>query len=250
MKKIICLALILLSVFSVFGQTEKIITEVQFITVLESAEKQSWESMSYPYRITYIQEIIFDFKGKTTPFQLIKSILEKDKNRQSHYSSELTGHSGLTGKLVNWKYESISSGRGKFFERNDDGNWFEVPKLTKLVVIAAFSPLKTRSNPVNLPNITENSIEYKYLGNEQINNQKTDIYASFEKYKKVETSGAIILRIETKKYWINKDGAILKLDFNYKIDNGGNISNTHVIQSWEKLDPFFEIKIPELPNPQ
>lgn len=248
MGKLIFLALILFGCFSVFAQTERTITEEDFANVVKGAEKSDFRLYLSPYRLNCDTEIILDFKDGKKFVQLIKFSVEQDKNGRHHYISELSGYSLEKSKPDNWKYETVSSDRGKIFERKDDGDWYQVSKRTKDGGCMGLSLHKHIPDEADSPNIIAKSVEYKYLGSEEINSEPANIYARFEKYTLVENSGRIISKSFISKGWFRNDGLMIKSELEIQIDNKGNKSITHSVQTWEKLAPRFEIKIPKLPD--
>ncbi len=243
MKSITCLAFILFSIINTFSQ-ETAITEDEFLAVLAKANKPSWEMKSSPYKITLISEIVLKFKQDDfdRPLSSFKTVLEKDGKFASHYVYELSKNS------LKEKFESVQI-RGNYFERKDDGNWMQISKPSKILVLLALPSPRKYKDTEKSSEAHGRSIEYKYLGKEEITNQIADVYMTTENSTKGEPSGNKIITSEIRKFWFAQDGEILKLDVKIKIDSNGNTSHTHNIQTWE-ADENIRIETPISPVAQ
>ncbi len=238
MKWIFCLAFVLGNIISILAQTADD-TENRFLAALDRANDQSWFLQSSPYRTIQTGEITLKFKDKDSVTQLssYKTVSEKDKKIGEHIVYELSKNS------VKEKYESITIyiKYGKYFERKDDGDWMQVENLSKNVGgNLALGTSKEYKKIQEASETNQTTVDYKYLGNEEIKNQPADAFMTIEKRAQTSRKG---IRTTTKKFWFAQDGKTLKMDWEIIIEDGNDFSRSHYTQTWE-TDENIKIEAP------
>lgn len=238
MRWIFCLAFILFNSVGIFAQSIVNI-ENQFLAALDKASL-NWFSYSSPYRTIQTGEITLNFKNENLDRQLssYKIVLEIDKKIGIHAIYEVSKNS------VKGKYESVNiAGKyGKFFERNEeDGSWLQVDKLSKMFGSSSLPSSREYKKIRELSETNQTTVDYKYLGNEKINHQTTNVYMTI--IKRTENSGKNTTHV--RKFWFAQDGKILKSDLEITIESEGGISRSQYIQTWE-TDENIKIQAPEL----
>ncbi len=219
MKKILGLTFILLAVVNIFAQ-EKTIEKSEFDKVFQASfGKRSGKS----YRKTTTMEHTFQ-GGTSTVGYLSKST--------SEFQSRIGYHSVYEAKLSsgNKKIERIVIG-DKLYTREGDGEWkagsIEPPPAPE-------GTIKTLSKET----------EYKFWGNEILNNQNTTVYLVVEKSKTLNEKNNIESIVNaTTKYWFAEDGALLKTEKVRTFQSGEAVSTNKEITIYE-LDPNIKIEAP------
>ena len=232
MKKIFCVGLVLFLSAVSFAQ-EKTITKTEFDKVYRSGFQ--WKP-DQPRRETRTEESVFEVIPATNVTDLpavtplprkgyIKSVIEFAAGK-SHSVSESNSES------ISSKRETVMSG-GKIYSREGNGDW-------KAVDLAARPKPEARTKTV------DSQFEYKFLGNEVYNNQKTAVYAKIETSKIVSlTNNQQSLSTTKTKYWFGENGNLLKIETNREIKNDKSISRFQSNAIYES-DPNIKIEIPNL----
>lgn len=237
MRWIICLAFVLFNSIGIFAQAT-FNTENDFLVALDKANNLNWFLQSSPYRTINTGEIVLNFKGEKVGKQLnsYKTVLEFDKKTGIHAIHETSKNS------VRENYESIviSGKNSKYFERNDNKDWRQMERLSKNVGGTLALPTSREYKKIQeSPETNQTTVNYNYLGKEEINNQIADVYVTVERY-----SGKNV-RTQTKRFWFAPNGKILKLDLEIIIESDGGFSRSHYTQTWE-ADENIKIEAPKL----
>jgi len=224
MKKIFCLAFVLLAAVGVLAQ-EKTIEKAEFDPILRNSYGK-YAGQSYRRTINFE-----DLPTVSNPRKMTrKTVMEFAATRGSRSISE------VDSPAIKKKTERIMIG-GKIYTRTNDGDWteekLEVPEKKE-------SPLK----PV------EEEIEYKSLGAEKLNGQSANVYAKIQRQKRVdEARNSETLTTITTKYWFGEDGGILKEETLYESRIKSEKRATESVfrnlrvSVWE-IDPNIKIEAP------
>jgi hypothetical protein len=221
MKKI-CILLLIFACFAVsFGQT-KVIGKDEFIAPYERWKLISKEK-SYRIKQSLETKVNGNLSGPSD--ESFSEFVPPDKRR---FVSILK-----TPKFTT-KIETISIG-GKEYSRKDGGTWQlkEVKENTP--------PPQTKTK------MSVESTEYKYLGQEKIDGEKTDVYEQVIKHKMTDekASRESISTIKTK-YWYGESGLLLKMEAEMEITNEIMPSYSKRTYIYE-YDPNIKIEAPIKP---
>jgi hypothetical protein len=199
MKRIFCIALILIGAIGVFAQ-ERTISKTEFDALFKNPNRLApfiWKGKTWRNIITTETKA----EGKNPVDSSTKSISLYAPWQKSHTFLESRTGSKIT------KRETIRLG-DKIYTRNENEAWTveafaEKPK----------TETPTASAPVAVESKFERSNEYKYLGSEKLNSQMTNVYVYITKTKGADPSTNIERAYtHTSKYWFNEDGTLLKED--------------------------------------
>ena len=228
MKKIFCLAIILLSAVCIFAQ-ETIIEKSDFDAALKNRFRQF---AGQSYRLTTSAE---DFRPET------------DKSASSWKSvMEFTGL-GLSRSLFEFNSPTLKTRteilyvKGKTYIRKNDGEWEE----------------KSSSGENDKPSsaarkfvVVEEQTEYKSLGTQILDNLNASVYAKIERKKIVnEPEKRELFLLIVTKYWLDEKGGIIKEETEtenlIKSESRPDAKPSRQLRTaiWE-LDPNIKIEAP------
>jgi hypothetical protein len=188
MKKIFCLAFVLLSAISIFAQ-ERVIGQAEFDAALKYRFLK-FARQSYRQTETSVDVPTETNKSKYTS----KAVMEYAQPLASRLLYE------FDSPTVKMRQETIRI-NGKTYTRKDNGEW----RLS--------SDSENPNKPVaDRKFVTvEEQTEYKALGSEVLNNLKASVYAKIEKKKLVhEADKREMFSTISTKYWLDEDGGIMK----------------------------------------
>ena len=233
MRKLLAFAIFLVSSIGVFSQ-EKTIAESDFQRILgNSFQRFSGKT----YRQINIQQSSVEFLPSTNmPANILRSIAPKNTLVKS-----VTEYQPHVGYYASFEFNSETSTvrremiviADKTYLREGNSKWAEA--LPKFV-----------SEPECKTKVIENQIEYKFLGTEKLDNQKTDVYSKTERSKVINlTNNMESFFIQTIKYWIG-EGSLIKFEINREISNGKTV-DTYKSTSVYELDPNIRIEAPSIP---
>lgn len=232
MKKIFCLALILVGAIGIFAQ-ERTISKEEFDAVLKHPNRLAayvWRGK--PFRWTMVVETKTD--KKVQPDSYYKSSTEFGTQTTSKTKSESKKGDQITNS------ETIKI-RDKIYKRIDNGPWI----VEQYEANPSTNTTETNTNS-SIFKETDRQVEYKYLGSEKINNKTTNIYVEIMKTKSTDSATNEERQyLQTKKYWISEEGTVLKED---KISEGQNGIGAdkyynRITMVWE-LDTTIKIEAP------
>jgi len=246
MKKIVCLAFVLFTSVCVFAQ-EKTIQKAEFDKMLAT----SFRLLSRKAHRTTETHNTQSFWSPKSPLLNVLSTKEITEvlpgvGRYSIY--ETNSHVGKrnVGKT---KREFFSIGE-KQYTREGEGAW-----LGRIIKGAAKSQFQ--SHTLNPLDSSEKYKEYKFLGNEKLDNQNTKVYLVIRKPQPATpktnrpANSKIYPTVKdgTCKYWFGKDGILLKseckTEFYGVLRESSPLVITHSIKLYE-LDPKIKITVPKL----
>jgi hypothetical protein len=224
MKKLFCLAFVLVAAAGIFAQ-EKTIEKSEFETVFRNSFRK-FAGQSHRQTTTN-QEIAESIDQNKTSSQ---SVIEFAAPRSSRLVFEFNSSS------LNKRTESIIIG-DKTYTRIDDGDWKEGKR-------------EMLPSPERKLKTVDEQIEYRSLGTELLNNQNTTVYAKIQKRKLInESNQSEMFSTITTKYWYGEDGGILKQEAQTENRIKSNKSAAEIIfhglrvTVWE-LDPNIKIEEP------
>lgn len=198
MKNILCAALILFGAVGVLAQ-ERTISKEEFDAALKNPNRIAafvWKGKTWRMTITSETKA----EGKKPVDSSTKSISEFAPWQTSRTISEIRTGSKIT------KSEKIRIG-DKIYKRNENEAWTvdpfeEKPPSQRAGTAATAAPADGK---------IERQYEYKYLGNEMLNDQTTNVYVEILKTKTLDPSTNLErVFTHTNKYWFNEDGTQLK----------------------------------------
>lgn len=229
MKNIFCAALILFGAMGIFAQ-ERTISQPEFESVFKNPNKMApfiWKGKTWRMIITTETKA----EGKKPLDSSTKSTSEFAPWQISRTISEIREGSKIT------KSEKIRI-KDKIYKRNENEAWTVEPLVEKP------QPEKTADTaaPVTADSKFERQTEFKYLGSEVLNNQKTNVYVQIMKTKSTDHSLERAYT-HTMKYWFNEDGTLLKED---RVIEGRNETGTlyNRLTMIYELDPNIKIEAP------
>lgn len=215
MKKILCVALVLMSSFVASAQ-EKTIDGYEF----EIAKRNSFSGLGdKPHRVINTNE--FSAEGVFDGKNLTKVITEF-----------LPGKFHYIFASPSIKNEKIRIG-DKTYTREGNGEWKLEFKQVKF-------------NPESVLTIDETQAEYKFLGTERIGNQSVCVYAKIERSKRINPkNNRETLSTSTTKYWFGDESWYWKSETNTEFLTGDRKSYARSTMVYE-LDPNIKIEAPIL----
>ena len=229
MKNIFCAALILFAGIGVFAQ-ERTISEAEFLSVLKNPNKIApavWQGKTWRMIITTETKA----EGQKPLDSSTKSITEFAPGQTSRVILEIRQGSKIT------KSAKIRI-KDKIYKRNGDEAW----------TVEAFEEKQraettgTTASTVPAESKFERQTEFKYLGSEVFNNQKTNVYAEIIKRKSTDPTLKSTFT-QTMKYWLNEDGTLLREDLVIESRNETGTFNNRRTMIYE-LDPNIKIEAP------
>lgn len=229
MKSIFCTALILTAALATFAQ-ERTISKEEFEAVLKHPNKVApfvWREKSY--RTLTTTEAKSD--GNEQFSRSSKGIIESVPRVASRVLSESSSNSQTS------RFEQITIG-SKVYKRKDNQAWTVENKTASKP-----SEAKTETSTFK---VIDRQTEYRFLGTETLNNQKTNVYSTVEKIKSVDpVNNQEKVSTITTKYWFNDEGTGLKEEKVSETRTGANTIYMRVTLAWE-LDPNIRIETPQL----
>ncbi|MBX7173844.1 MAG: hypothetical protein K1X72_22940 [Pyrinomonadaceae bacterium] len=218
MKTLLVLSLVLCGFITTFAQ-EKVIQKSEFDGIVKNVMEIF---KSRPFRITSTSEI--HVNGKPQENRASKTVIEVNKNNR-RFVNERTSSEKTS------KREYIQIGE-KAYLREDSGEW----KETNII-----DPNQTGSLK-----IVSEQIEYKLIGTEALNNQVVNVYLKTSNSKKIDSANndQEILSVESVKYWIDKDGSLLKRETNRENKVGALTIHFHAVSKFE-YDQNIQISPPK-----
>ncbi len=216
MKQILFLLIILTGCSLCFSQ-EKVIAQDEFDAIYAKWKLQSKEKL---YRVSQ------SFESK------LNGVSSNHKEESlSEYAPNDRRRFVLTLKTpIITKSETIYIENKKYVRKND-GEWKE-------------ELIKPKVSTQSERKIEVESNEYKYLGQETINAQPTEIYVHVAKHKfKNEKTSRTSNSIYTTKYWLDKNGLLHKMESQAEISDGIMNSSSKRTYFYE-YDPTIKIEAP------
>jgi hypothetical protein len=231
MKYIFCTALILFAATGIFAQG-RTISQTEFESVLKNPNKMApviWKGKTWRMIITTEVKA----EGQKPVDSSTKSITEFASGQTSRVILEIRQGSKIT------QSEKIRI-KDKIYIRNGDEAWtveaFEEKQRAETTgTTASTAPANSKF---------ERQTEFKYLGSEVFNNQKTNVYA--EVIKRKSTDPALKTSYtQTMKYWLNEDGTLLRDDLvmEGRNETGAFYNRRTIIY---ELDPNIKIEAPAI----
>ena len=213
------------SLLNSFAQ-EKIISEQELNNLKANAYKKL---EGKTYRVTMISKI-YRNDSDSSPYYISKDVSEYISPDRSRGVNETTNEKGTT------RTETISINQKRYIRKNNE-DWEEY-KPSKSVRSTV------QGDRVDMSNKT--TIEAKYKGQTKINNQSADLYEIQTTSEFMSANGRTNnVYISIERFWFNKDGLILKREFEAKPESGQNISQT----TWEyDYNPKIKIEAPIIKN--
>lgn len=213
MKKILCIALVLIASLSVSAQ-EKTIDKNEFDAILKSSFRGLGDK---PHRVINTTE--FSVEGRPEAKHSTKSTTEFLPGKfQSIFESQYI------------KKETIRIGH-ETYTREGNGEWRKE--------ISAVKP-KSENKLITV----ENQIEYKFLGTEKLDNQNLNVYAKIEKKKLINpTNNTETFSTAITKYWFGDGVWFWKSETNTENRTGETKSKSRHTTEYE-LDPNIKIEAP------
>jgi hypothetical protein len=246
MKKIVCLTFVLFTSIGVFAQ-DKTIQKAEFDKML-STSLRLLSRKAHRIIETYNTQSFWLQKSRSNnspPVVMLssKNITEilPSVGRHSIYESN--------SRLGKTKREFFSVGE-KQYTREGEGAW-----LGRIIKGAAKSQFQ--SHALNPLDSSEKYKEYKFLGNEKLDNQNTKVYLVIRKTQPATpktnrpANSKIYPAVKdgTCKYWFGKDGILLKSECKTEFYSVPRESSplviTHSIKLYE-LDPKIKITAPKI----
>ena len=231
MKKIFCIALTLFASVVAFTQ-EKTIEQVEFDKVYKNSFR--WTA-NQPRRETRTEETVFEVFPPTNSTGLPAVT---PSPRKTYIKSITEFQSGKSHSIFESNSESLSlrretiMNRGKIYTKEENGNWREE-------VFAA------KPKPEATTRTKDVEVEYKYLGDEIMNNQKASIYAKIETGKLVSLkNNQKSLLTNTTKYWFGEDGKLMMTESVRKIQSDRTMITSQSATKYE-TDPNIKIEAPK-----
>ncbi len=215
MKIILALAFISICFVSIFGQA-KTVSKDEITTIFDKWKQQSKQKT---YRIKTVSE--FGVNGISNKSEDLSEYEPTDKQR---FVSELK-----TPRLTT-KIETIRIGEKKYTRKNS-GEWKEVA-------------IEKKTLPKGNNKIVVEADEYRYIGQETVSGQNTEVYERNTKHKITsEKSSKESFSTIKVKYWFNKDGLMLKTEMETEIVSGIAKSFSRRTSIYE-YDPNIKIEAP------
>lgn len=187
MKKIFCLMFILFGTFAVIAQ-ERIITETEF----KAASVESFRKLAGSHRRTEVTINGLNGLNRITS----KLVVEHDANRNSRMNSE------FDSPTIKRNSESVRA-NGVTYKRENGGEW-QIENAPLQNKVGEQSAVKLQLSDAFIEK--EKSVVYKYLGTEEIEGKKVDVYLVTETkiLAKADTNQELN-SVQTTKYLFGKD---------------------------------------------
>ncbi|MGI9035427.1 MAG: hypothetical protein ACR2GD_05245 [Pyrinomonadaceae bacterium] len=221
MSKLFCLTFILCCFVSIFAQ-EKTIGKDEFDAMYNNALAKR-ASKSYRITITFQNSV----EGKSEKPNSGTVVIEfaPPSMRRIVYQSN--------SEPQDKKRETIRI-NDKIYTKEGAANWKEV------------NP--NNQQPANKSNVVESKTEYKFLGSEMLDNQKTNVYEKIEDRKRVNPAdNKEIISNAVTKYWFGEDGELLKVEQAVELHIGGELLHNRLTKIY-KFDPNIKIEAPQITN--
>ena len=241
MKIIFCITVVLAGLVSGFAQ-EKAIDKSEFDRIVNNSTYPyaRWKGKSY--RSTVTTEARLQGPSKTAegpPFTM-------------HHTTKMVSEFGPGNAYRQMREASYKEGEVKKYEYIRIGD-FEYSRIgneswTKKAVENAPAPptVAPAAPPSPFEEISSDK-EYKYLGTEPFRNATVLTYLATSKQKNVyKANGSEHETVITTKYWIDKDGTLLRSEFR-AAGKGVDRSNTTTVIMDFALDPSISITAPTVP---
>ena len=214
MKKILCIALVLIASFGASAQ-ERMIDKNEF----EAVRKNWFKGLGgNPHRIISITEFIAD--GKPETLRTTKSMTEFLPGKF---------HSIFESESINKELIKIGD---QTYTREKNGDW-------KKEGISTIRP-----EIDNKFKLVEVQTEYKFLGTGKINNQNVNIYAVIERKRLLNTTNnRETVSIATTKYWVGNEPWFWKSETNTESQIGESKTHSRFTLIYE-IDPNIKIEAP------
>ena len=219
MSKVICLILVLLSFVGVFAQ-EKTIDESEFTAIYNKA-KEEREKRSYRMKTVFRNSI----EGKPEKANTGTAIIEFAPPSMTRVVLQTNSKTEMTQK------ERVRV-KDKIYTREGKAAWKQEISDNR----------QTENQNVK----TESKAEYKFLGNQTLDNRNVTVYQKIESRKRTreKDNKEITSDIDTK-YWFNTNGELLKIERKTTLHVGDEILHNSFVRTYE-FDPSIKIETPQI----
>jgi hypothetical protein len=162
----------------------------------------------------------------------LRAVMEFGPDNSFRRSSE----SSFGTEPVKFEYEVKVGGRK--FIRTGDGEWKEA---------TSESYVEPDATPELEPKVTEQNVEYKYLGSGVLNGRKVRMYLKAERRKTIANGGAVSESEVSTRYWFGEDVDLYRSEYSSTTITGDKTFHTNITIE-KQLDATISIIAPALSN--
>jgi len=222
MKKALVLLVFIFCVFLNIEAQEEKFKEPEAVTALRRIAAEKLNGKSYRVRITSEnrgdRKNLADYMFVETTTEFVPPDSFHTISRKAAADSDLT------------RIETVRIGSRAFVKYNDE-NWKELPLP---------NPFGSGNGPAGFSSKAETTVEYQYIGRENIGNEVADLYR-IKTVTKDKINDRQVTSTRTESFWFSADGLFLKIEDELVRDNLGLILQT--VYEYQ-YDPKIKIEAP------